>query len=76
MLGFSPLKILFTIAVVAVIWYGFKILSRKQAEQKKDSSSQTSQKTTNDADVQDLEACPACGNYIVKGKKCGCGDGI
>jgi len=81
MFGLSPNKILFTALVIAAVWYGFKWLNRFQADQKKksrqqppnNSRSEAAQNSSNDADYEELVACPKCGDYVLAGKKCGCG---
>ena len=73
MFGFSPVKILFTIVVIGAIWYGFKWLSRMQDKTAEKES--PSKHSSADQEISDLVACPKCGSYNVKGKKCSCGDG-
>ncbi len=81
MFGFSPNKLLFTVLVIAAIWYTFKWLNRFQAGQQRRSQSpsqaqgNTSQPEpkANDVAYEELVACPKCGDYVVADKKSGCG---
>ncbi|WP_417782047.1 hypothetical protein [Terasakiella pusilla] len=81
MFGLSPSKLLFTVAIIAAVWYGFKWLNRLQERQekaprndRKDSAApQSRRETVQEADYEDLVACPKCGDYVLAGKKCGCG---
>lgn len=73
MFGFSIMKILFTIAVVVVVWQGFKWLQRRdrlaaarlREELKRESAGQT-------AGVEDMVECPDCGAYVAKGSNHRC----
>ena len=80
MLGLSPTKILFTIAVVAAIWYGFKFLGRIQ-EQRDNGAGKGSAKgggskkaaKADEQPVQEMIACPKCGDYVAADKSVSCG---
>ena len=68
MFGFSIMKILFTIAVVVVVWQGFKWLKRREAVAKvraKESLNRESPSARDD--VEELVPCPDCGAYIARG---------
>lgn len=81
MFGFSPTKLLFTAAIIAAVWYGFKWLSRMQERQEKtprtdrkdSATAQSHRETVQEADYEDLVPCPKCGDYVLAGKKNGCG---
>jgi hypothetical protein len=77
MFGFSPTKILFTVILIAAVWYGFKIIGRIGAgkgaadEQvtKKDASAQEKK----DASAQDMKKCPVCDAYVSAAAPANCG---
>ncbi|MDV7339194.1 hypothetical protein RYZ26_06295 [Terasakiella sp. A23] len=82
MLGFSPTKLLFTAAIIIVVWYGFKWFNRMQENQKKNASSQTPRGPSKaeqaapkaqEADYEELVACAKCGDYVISDKRSGCG---
>jgi uncharacterized protein len=62
MLGFSLPKLLILIAVIAVVWYGFKVAGRinrnRQSEPKKAARNETSAIA-----AKDMVRCPKCGTY-------------
>lgn len=82
MFGFSFSKILFTIVMIAVVWWVYR-----QINLMTDGSNKPRVKTKNDAGrnsqreadpnaastVEDLSACPACGAYVAAGSNPGCG---
>lgn len=62
MFGFSIFKILFTIAVIFAIWYGYKHISRLMAGAKR--ALERDDTESDDArGVQSLIQCPVCGTY-------------
>lgn len=77
MFGLSPGKLLFTVLIVAAVWYGFKWLNRYQAQQKKSAKGQgnggNNGSQGGDNPVEDLVACEKCGDYVISDKKSGCG---
>ena len=81
MFGFSPTKLLFTAAIIAAVWYGFKWLARVQAEQKERPNkppketrkSDAAKGSATDAEYEDLVACSKCGDFVIADKKSGCG---
>ena len=65
---FSLPKILFTIVVIVVVWYGFKWLNRRQQVQRVRAKSERlgeagSNKNTA---VEDMVQCPDCGAYVAE----------
>ncbi len=62
MFGFSPAKLLILIALIAVVWYGFKAYGRvnrkRQAQAKQAARNQTSEIAT-----EDMVQCSKCGAY-------------
>ncbi|MDX1711273.1 MAG: hypothetical protein R3316_09065 [Rhodovibrionaceae bacterium] len=73
MLGFSIQKILLLIAVIAAVWYGFKMLSR--LEQAKREGGKVTDKTDKDSrpDTEDLVPCPVCDAYVPSENATNCG---
>lgn len=74
MFGLSPTKILFTVAVIAIVWYGFKWLNRAQNKTgNRNKDANVSQRKAQDSSFEELVACDKCGDYVVPDKKNGCG---
>ena len=84
MFGFSLTKLLFTIAVVAFVLYGFKWVGRMQVKRdaaarqrlRRKKGAGPRPKTTDadaDVDAEDMAECPACGTFVatVGAKSCG-----
>jgi len=90
MFGFSITKILFTLAAIVAIWYGFKWFNRMQdnrdaprgrvrgsARPQKRSAPRQPRETAADSDgVEDMIACPTCGDFVTArgARSCGRGD--
>ena len=70
MFGFSLSKLLFTVAVVLVVWYGFKMvgrLDRKRKAKARKPARQRSNPAPAEAaalDAEDMIACSVCGTYV------------
>lgn len=62
MFGFSIFKILFTIAVIIAIWYGFKHVSRLANRAKRALESDDTEEGGVPS-AQSLIQCPVCGVY-------------
>jgi len=64
-MGFSLPKLLILIAVIAVVWYGFKAAGRinrnRQKEPDQAAGKKTSEITARDA--KDMVQCPKCNAY-------------
>ena len=82
MFGFSIQKLLFTILVVALVWYGFKWLARVQERRaeggggaKAPSRRKRDRAAPADA-VEDMVACGVCGTFVAQrgARSCGRGD--
>ncbi|SCA56884.1 conserved hypothetical protein [Candidatus Terasakiella magnetica] len=81
MFGFSPNKLLFTVIIIAAVWYAFKWLGRMQERQDKtpknvsrdQGESQAPQASPKDAEYEELVACSKCGDYVIADKRSGCG---
>ena len=68
MFGFSIIKVLFTIAIVVVVWQGFKWLKRREtvaAMNAKKSLNRESGSARDD--IEELVPCPDCGAFVAKG---------
>jgi ribosomal protein L32 len=73
MLGFSFPKIILLCVIILIVWYGFKLIEKRTSIQKNKSSNKEKKNNTSKfkADnVQDLEKCPVCSNYFLKGSIC------
>ncbi|MEE8516825.1 MAG: hypothetical protein V3T02_09330 [Alphaproteobacteria bacterium] len=62
MFGFSIFKLLFTIAVIIAIWYGYKHICRLAAGAKRALESDDAE-SGGEPDAQSLIQCPVCGTY-------------
>ena len=81
MFGFSLTKILFTIAVVVLVWNAFKYIARFQDQRaqrervkKQDRSASRSedQSKGGKAGIEEMVECRVCGAYVARGaKSCG-----
>ncbi len=80
MLGFSLAKFLFTVAVVAAVWYGSKWLLRYGELQAKGraQAQRTRGRQAPEAEVEaeDMAACPTCGNFVAAQRARSCGQDI
>jgi uncharacterized membrane protein len=77
MFGFSITKLLFTVAVVLLIWYGFKWLGRvKEMQEKRDQErlkAEGQARSAADSDAEAMIKCPTCGTYLAAGAPKSCG---
>ncbi len=72
----SALKVLFTVVVIVIVFWGFKYRWRmgdmgksvRGARRKRTTSAYKSGHPA----AQDLEQCPKCGSYIPAGTVCSC----
>ena len=68
MFGFSIMKVLFTIAIVVVVWQGFKWLKRRENMAAVNAKKSLNRESASARDgVEELVPCPDCGVYIAKG---------
>ena len=65
MLGFSLPKILVLVAIIALVWYGFKIFGRGRKVEKSLRKGNIS--GGNEEQNVDLEECPICEAYVDRG---------
>ncbi len=81
MFGFSLPKLIFTVLVVVVVFYGFKAVSQLQerrerqvANRRKSGGSGAAAKPS--AAVEDMVACDVCGTFVPSrsARSCGRGD--
>lgn len=63
---FSLPKIIFTVAVIAAVWYGFKWLNRRQQVQAERAKADLNKATAKDPDIEEMVPCSDCGAYIAK----------
>ena len=85
MLGFSIQKLLFTIAVVVAVWYGFKWVSRMQVKRDAQAKAKLRRQASGDTsgnlgaasgttdDVEEMVECAPCGAFVAArgAKSCG-----
>ena len=68
MFGFSIMKVLFTIAIILVVWQGFKWLKRRETvAAAHDKKSLNRESTSTQDGAEEMVPCPDCGAYIAKG---------
>ena len=70
MFGFGITKILVLGAIIAAVWYGFKMVGRMDAARKNkpggnDRVNRGGSGRGTPADVEDTVQCPVCGAYVV-----------
>lgn len=72
----SLVKILFTVAVIYLVWAGFKYrrrvaeVSKRVMEEK--ARAEGAARGPGTPVAQDLVPCPRCGSYIAAGTRCAC----
>ena len=69
MFGFSITKLLFTAAVIAAVWYGFKMLTRlgdRKSERISRGGNKASKKSAKAANAasEDMVECAVCGIFV------------
>ncbi len=70
MFGFGITKLLLLGAIIAAVWYGFKMVGRMDAARKNrpggnDRVNRGGPGRNAPADVEDTVQCPVCGAYVV-----------
>lgn len=74
----SLAKIVFTVAVIYVVWYFFKYRARIAAAHKAmmaeraRAAAEAAARKPGTPLAQDLVPCPKCGSYIAAGSACDC----
>lgn len=75
MFGFSPTKLLFTVLVIAAIWYGFKWLNRNTGGDLTNRGGDKGATPSRPGDdvVEDMVRCEVCGDFMPSGRTKSCG---
>lgn len=78
MFGISLTKLLFTAAVIVLIWYAFKWLGRVRVQRDADARTRLREemvaaKSAPSTKAEDMVQCPACGDYVAAGAASHCG---
>jgi len=84
MFGFSLTKLLFTVAAVLIVWYGFRWVGRVQARKRVEAERRMrtdarpgtrpgAASTQRRSSVEDMTVCPACGDYVAANGARNCG---
>lgn len=73
MFGFSLTKILLTVAIVALVWYGFKYLSRVERARRRALKGRKDEPGSAPAGAESLVQCPVCGTYVAAAGAEDCG---
>ena len=81
MFGFSLQKLIVLVAVVAAVWYGFKLLTRLQEARKTDAALRRKRPgaarggTRGEASIEaeDMVQCPVCQAYVPARGTTSCG---
>lgn len=73
---FSVSKILVLIAIIAAVWYGFKIMARRNQNVRQQPPSGhigSSKREAADNTAQDMESCAVCGTFVPNASAKSCG---
>ena len=76
MLGFSLSKLLVLLLIIAVVWYGFKIVTRRNRPVERDrEKGRIGAKAAGEdkATVHDMETCSVCGTFVPTAAARDCG---
>ncbi|MFQ5764385.1 MAG: hypothetical protein ACE5GT_05610 [Rhodospirillales bacterium] len=78
MFGFSITKLLFTVAVIALVWYGFKWVGRMQVKREHDARERLRREAAGPAhpgagDAEEMVRCAACGAFVAASGAKNCG---
>ena len=75
MFGFSLTKLLFTAAVIAAVWYGYKWVGRIQSQRTAEDKLDGNRPQPSPAAVEDMIRCPVCDSFVAAhAASCGRGD--
>jgi uncharacterized protein len=69
MFGFSLAKLLVLAAIIAAVWYGFKIIGRRNQSSKVAGNEPESPRIS----AEDTIECTRCGTYVVVAGAVSCG---
>ena len=73
MFGFSLTKLLFTAAVIAAVWYGYKWIGRVQSMRAAEEKLSGNRPRPGPAAVEDMIRCPACDSFVAAAAATSCG---
>ena len=81
MLGFSIQKLLFTIAVIAAVWYGFKWVGRMKEIRDEDAKDRLRREkqgsgekaARSSVDSEEMVECATCGAFVASSGAKACG---
>ena len=85
MFGFSPGKLILTILVVAIVWYGYNWLKRVQIRQEEETRARVREEiraerqgtrkrpSRSAADAEEMVKCPTCSAYVAASGARNCG---
>ena len=74
MFGFSVVKILFTIAVMVIVWQVFKRLHKRKysLKERMEKVKGKDQVSDDQSHIEDMVKCPDCGAYVPEGSNHTC----
>ena len=68
MFGFSIQKLIFTVAIVLIVWYGFKVIGRldkkRKAQIKVGRRRKKPPSPAEDPETENMVACAVCGTFV------------
>lgn len=70
---FSIPKLLVLIAIIAAVWWGFKMFGRN-FQQGRDEMKKTARRKPDTTDSVSMEQCEMCGDFVAKDGATNCGD--
>ncbi len=73
MFGFSLTKLLFTVAVIAAIWYGYKWIGRIKSMRAAGDKLGGNRPRSGPAAVEDMIRCPVCDSFVAAPAATSCG---
>jgi uncharacterized protein len=73
MLGFSLTKIVVLAAIVAAVWYGFKVVGRHEKRRKEDLAVSRKPEPVDVKDVGEMIKCPKCDAFVAANGAMNCG---
>jgi hypothetical protein len=74
MFGFSFMKLLVLGAIIAAVWYGFKVVGRLAEDRKTPVGQRKGGRTPSAANpgTEDMVACPECGTFVAANSAARC----